>query len=717
MFKLPSVSKPVSHKRAADALRVLAMDAVEAAKSGHPGMPMGMADIAEVLWNHFLVHDPNDPHWFNRDRFVLSNGHGSMLLYALLHLSGYALPMEELRRFRQLNSLTPGHPEVGVTPGVETSTGPLGQGLANAVGMALAERLLASEFNRPGHEIVNHRTWVFVGDGCLMEGISHEAASLAGTLGLDKLIVFYDDNGISIDGEVKGWFRDDTPARFEACGWRVIRNVDGHDPEPLFRAALAAKGGDGRPTLICCKTVIGWGAPTKQGRAAVHGAPLGAEEIARVRADLNWTYPPFVMPKDVADHWDARRAGQEAHYEWEQRFYIFERAHPALAREFTRRMTGELPARWTSLAQDAFAHQRANAKPTATRKSSESVLDICAPELPELFGGSADLTESNLTLWKGAPRVQPGQLAGRYLSWGVREFGMSAAMNGMALHGGLIPYGGTFAVFSDYARNAIRMAALMRIRVIHVLTHDSIGLGEDGPTHQPVEHVASLRLIPNLDVWRPCDGVETAAAWTSAIDRNEGPSALLLSRQALPQMRRDAQQEVDITRGGYVLSESTLPLRVVLIATGSEVSLAVQAQTLLAEEGIGARVVSMPCTSVFDRQHGTWRHGVLPPRVRRVAVEAGHPDFWRKYVGLEGSVVGLAEFGESAPGPTLFEHFGITAAQVAEAVSSCLRRDGGAHGEVLADEHERFDVAEAGALVKSEPTAPASSSADILSIT
>lgn len=667
MTKLSSHPAPVSHQRAANALRALAMDAVEVAKSGHPGMPMGMASIAEVLWNHFLVHDPADPKWFNRDRFVISNGHGSMLLYALLHLSGYDLPMDELRRFRQLHSRTPGHPEYGLTPGVETTTGPLGQGLANSVGMALAERLLAAEFNRPGHELIDHWTYCFVGDGCLMEGISQEAISLAGTLGLDKLVVLYDDNRISIDGEVEGWFRDDTPARFEACGWRVIRDINGHDAEPVMRALHSARGRSGKPVLICCKTVIGFGAPTKEGTAQAHGAPLGAEEIARARDALDWHEPPFVIPRDVAAHWDARRRGREAHHEWDQRLYAYGKSHPELARELARRARGELPVHWPALAADALAHQRAVTRPTATRKSSEGVLDACAPQLPELFGGSADLSESNNTLWKGAARVRPGELSGRYLSWGVREFGMAAAMNGIALHGGLIPYGGTFAVFSDYSRNAIRLAALMRVRVIHVLTHDSIGLGEDGPTHQPIEHAASLRLIPHLDVWRPCDGVETAVAWRCAIERADGPSALLLSRQVLQAFQRSEEQEAQIAHGGYVLAESALPLAVVLIATGSEVGVAMQAQTLLAEAGIGARVVSMPCTARFDRQPGTWRYGVLPPGIPRVAVEAAHPDFWRKYVGLEGAVIGISEFGESAPAAALFEHFGVNAASVAEA--------------------------------------------------
>ncbi|WP_218140180.1 transketolase [Solimonas aquatica] len=663
----------MSSRQAANALRALAMDAVEAAKSGHPGMPMGMADIAEVLWLNFMKFDPAHPDWFDRDRFVLSNGHGSMLLYALLHLSGFDLPIEQLRRFRQLHSRTPGHPEYGLTPGVDTTTGPLGQGLGNAVGMALAEQLLAAEFNRPDFPLVDHWTYVFAGDGCLMEGISQEAISLAGTLRLDKLVVFYDDNGISIDGAVHNWFADDTAARFEACGWRVIRDVDGHDAEALMRAIVSARARSGKPVLVICKTVIGYGSPDKAGQASVHGAPLGSEGVARAKEALGWKHPPFMIPQEIYAHWDKREEGEELHYDWESMLYRYERAHPQLAAEFKRRIRGELPESWPQLAEQALAQRRAQTKPEATRKSSEHVLNACAPALPELFGGSADLSESNNTYWHEAPRVLPGKLAGRYLSYGVREFGMAAAMNGIAAHGGLIPYGGTFAVFSDYARNAIRMSALMRLRVIYVLSHDSIGLGEDGPTHQPVEHAASLRLIPHLQVWRPCDGVETAMAWRCALERREGPSVLMLSRQALQSCRRDAQQEADIARGGYVLSESKLPLEVVLMATGSEIAVALTAQSLLAEDGIGARVVSMPCTNRFDAQEPSWRASVLPPGLPRVAVEAAHPDFWRKYVGLEGAAVGIEDFGESAPAAQLMDYFGITAARVAEVARSRVR--------------------------------------------
>jgi transketolase len=672
MFTRPNHTERIPHRRAANALRALAMDAVEAAKSGHPGMPMGMADIAEMLWNKFLLHDPADPAWFNRDRFVISNGHGSMLLYALLHLSGYDLPIDELRRFRQLNSRTPGHPEHGLTPGVETTTGPLGQGLANAVGMALAERLLAAEFNRDGFPIVDHWTYVFAGDGCLMEGLSHEAASLAGTLGLDKLIVFYDDNRISIDGEVNGWFRDDTPARFEAYGWTVLRDVDGHDAEALRAAITAARTRAGKPVLICCKTVIGYGAPDQQGKAIAHGAPLGAEGLRKAREALDWPYPPFVIPPEIYQAWDAREAGAEHHYEWDSLFYAYARENPLLAREFERRMRGELPPGFSGMLDSAMDMLRPAGKATATRKSSEIVLNACAPALPELLGGSADLSESNNTLWKGAAVIQPGRLEGRYLHYGVREFGMAAIMNGIALHGGLIPFGGTFAVFSDYARNAIRMSALMRQRVIYVLTHDSIGLGEDGPTHQPVEHIPSLRLIPNLDLWRPCDGIETAVAWGAALQRRDGPAALLLSRQALTAQARSLEQEAEIGRGGYVLRKESLPLEVVLIATGSEVAPAAEAQRSLEQQGVGVRLVSMPCCEVFDRQDWDWRSEVLPSGVPRVAIEAAQPDLWRKYVGLDGAVVGLDRFGESAPGPLLFEHFGITAARIVEV--ACARR-------------------------------------------
>jgi transketolase len=656
-------------RRRAHALRFLAIDAVNAAASGHPGMPMGMADIAEVLWRRFLKHDPADPRWPDRDRFVLSNGHGSMLLYAALHLTGYDLPLQELKNFRQLHSKTPGHPETGLTPGVETTTGPLGQGLANAVGMALAEKLLGAQFNRPGHAIVDHRTWVFLGDGCLMEGVSHEACSLAGVLGLGKLVAFYDDNGISIDGHVKGWFRDDTAKRFAAYGWNVIGPVDGHDSWAIESAIEAALTEAQRPTLVICRTTIGWGAPQAAGTHEVHGAPLGAEETAATRAALGWPHAPFEVPADLYAQWDARAAGAARRSQWQARLDAYAREFPALAAEFARRVRGALPADWPDIAGGLLQAARGVTAATATRKSSQSALERLVPALPELLGGSADLTWSNLTAVKGSAPIERGD-TGNYLHYGVREFGMAAIMNGIALHGGFIPYGGTFAVFSDYARNGIRMGALMRQRVVHVLTHDSIGLGEDGPTHQPVEHIASLRLIPNLDVWRPCDGVETAIAWRAALERRDGPTALLLSRQNLPQVDRDAVTEQAVARGGYVLRDSASAPQVVLIATGSEVALALQAQTLLAEQGIGSRVVSMPSTTVFDRQDAAWRDRVLPAGVPRVAVEAGHPDFWRKYVGLDGAVIGVATFGESAPAQKLFAHFGLTAERVAAAAQA-----------------------------------------------
>ena len=659
-------------RQRANALRFLAIDAVNAAKSGHPGMPMGMADIAEVLWRRFLKHNPADPAWPDRDRFVLSNGHGSMLLYALLHLTGYDLPLEELKNFRQLHSKTPGHPEAGITPGVETTTGPLGQGLGNAVGMALAEKLLGARFNRPQHPIVDHRTWVFLGDGCLMEGVSHEACSLAGVLGLAKLVAFYDDNGISIDGHVKGWFRDDTAARFRAYGWRVIGPIDGHDAIAIEAAIETALTESARPTLVICRTTIGWGAPKAAGTHDVHGAPLGAEETAATRAALGWTHAPFVIPVDLRAHWDARADGARAQQLWRDRCTAYAQAHPELAQEFTRRIGGKLPADWTGISRELLAAARAISAPTATRKSSQLALATLVPALPELLGGSADLTWSNLTAVKSSASIE-GNAAGNYVHYGVREFGMSAIMNGVALHGGFIPYGGTFAVFSDYARNAIRIGALMKQRVVYVLTHDSIGLGEDGPTHQPIEHAASLRLIPQLDVWRPCDGVETAVAWRAALERSDGPSALLLSRQNLAQVAHDAS-DAAIARGGYVLAETDLPLAVVLIATGSEVEQALQAQQRLAAEGIGARVVSMPSTSVFDRQDRAWRDQVLSRGTPRLAIEAGHPDFWRKYVGLEGDVVGIARFGESAPAPKLYEHFGVTAAQVVARARALVAR-------------------------------------------
>jgi len=649
------------------------MDAVQKANSGHPGMPMGMAEIAEVLWNHHLRFNPANPAWPDRDRFVLSNGHGSMLLYALLHLSGFDLPMEELRRFRQLHSKTPGHPERGVAPGVETTTGPLGQGLANAVGMAIAERMLAAQFNRPGFDVINHHTYVFVGDGCLMEGISHEACSLAGTLGLGKLVALYDDNGISIDGHVEGWFTDDTPKRFEAYGWHVIPAVDGHDFGAIDDAIRAAKAVTDRPTLICCKTVIGKGAPNKADSHDAHGSPLGEKEVAATRKTIGWKYAPFEIPDEIYAAWDARVRGADLEKLWSNRFAEYERAHPELAAQFRRRVAGELPVDWQAHRDRALSNVVDKAESIATRKASQNAIEALAPALPELVGGSADLAASNLTMWSGSRPVRRGE-GGNYVFYGVREFGMGGIVNGLALHGGLIPYGGTFLVFSDYARNSLRMAALMKLRSIFVLTHDSIGLGEDGPTHQAVEHAASLRLIPNLEVWRPADSVETTAAWIAAVERQDGPSALLLSRQNLPFVKRTPEQLMALRRGGYVLSEASGGAPgVVLIATGSEVALALEARSSLVEQGIAARVVSMPCTSLFDRQEAAYRRGVLPPGVRRVAIEAGVSDYWRKYVGLEGAVVGIDRFGESAPGPELFKYFGFTAANVVDTVKQVLR--------------------------------------------
>ncbi|MHA7685254.1 transketolase [Cupriavidus sp. PET2-C1] len=658
--------------RCAHALRFLAADAVEQARSGHPGAPMGMAEMAEVLWRHHLRHNPANPAWPDRDRFVLSNGHASMLLYGLLHLSGYALPMAQLRQFRQLHSATPGHPEVGHTPGIETTTGPLGQGLANAVGMALSERLLAAHFNRPGHAIVDHHTYVFLGDGCLMEGISHEACSLAGTLRLGKLICLYDDNGISIDGEVSGWFADDTPRRFEAYGWHVIPNVDGHDARAIDGAIRQAKAQGERPTLICCKTVIGKGAPAKAGGHDVHGAPLGAQEIAAMRETLAWEAEPFTVPPDVAAAWDARALGAEREAGWNARFAWYSTAYPELAAEFLRRDRGRLPEGFEAGLMGLLETPSALHGKIATRKASQLTLEALSAALPELLGGSADLTGSNLTDVKASVWVNhAGQ--GNYVSYGVREFGMAAVMNGMALHGGLIPYGGTFMVFSDYSRNAIRMAALMRQRVIHVLTHDSIGLGEDGPTHQPVEHAASLRLIPNNQVWRPCDGVETALAWLDAVQRRDGPSCLLLSRQALTPFARDGGQLAGIRRGGYVLQDAEAP-QAVLIATGSEVEIAVRAAAHLAEEGIHTRVVSMPCVERFQAQDAAYREAVLPPGVPRISVEAGVTWFWRAVVGEQGATVGIDTFGASAPAEALYPHFGLTPARVADTARSLLGR-------------------------------------------
>jgi transketolase len=665
---------PVTHRDMANAVRFLAIDAVERAKSGHPGMPMGMADVAEVLWTRYLRHDPADPSWWDRDRFVLSNGHGSMLLYALLHLTGYELPMSELARFRQLGSRTPGHPERGVTPGVETTTGPLAQGLANAVGMALAERLLASEFNRPGLPIVDHWTYVFLGDGCLMEGLSHEAASLAGVLGLGKLVCFWDDNGISIDGRVRGWFADDTAARFEAYGWHVARGVDGHDPEAIAAAITAARLEARRPSLVCCRTVIGKGAPAKAGTHEAHGAPLGEDEVRATRAALGWVHPPFEVPQEVRAAWDARPLGAAVRGRWQAAFDAYARAHPSLAAELRRRMAGELPPTFAGAMARALEAAAGRSEAVATRKASQEAIEVLARALPELVGGSADLTGSNLTRWKDAAALG-SEGGGRYVHWGVREFGMCAAMNGMALHGGLLPFGGTFLVFSDYARSALRMAALMKARAVFVLTHDSIGVGEDGPTHQPVEHAASLRLVPGLDVWRPCDAVETLVAWRAAVERRDGPSALLLSRQALPAQQRDPAAAAAIARGGYVLAEAERGRpRALIIATGSEVSLAMAARRLLAADGVPVRVVSMPSTTVFDRQDAAWREAVLPSGVPRVAVEAGVSDFWRKYVGLAGAVVGLDRFGESGPAPELFEALGLTAGRVARAVKEAVAR-------------------------------------------
>jgi transketolase len=657
----------------ANAIRALAMDAVEAAKSGHPGMPMGMAEIAVALWNRHLSHNPANPKWANRDRFVVSNGHGSMLLYALLHLTGYDLPIDEIRRFRQLHSKTPGHPEVGVTPGVETTTGPLGQGLSNAVGMALAERLLAAEFNRPGHDIVDHRTYVFVGDGCLMEGISHEACSLAGTLGLGKLMVLYDDNGISIDGETRGWFTDDTAKRFEAYGWNVVRAVDGHDIAAVDAAIRAAKAVTDRPSLLCCKTVIGKGASGKAGTAEAHGAPLGEKEVAAARIALRWPYPPFEIPEAIYSRWNARDRGASAEDAWAKRYAHYRRAHTGLAAEFTRRLHGELPASWSETATAFLGAQAAKAETVATRKASQQAIAAFAKALPEMLGGSADLTGSVFTNWSGS-RTVTGDTAGNYVYFGVREFAMCAIASGIALHGGLIPYVGTFLTFSDYARNALRMAALMKLRSIYVFTHDSIGLGEDGPTHQSVEHAASLRLIPNMTLWRPCDTVETAVAWAAAIERRDGPTCLVLTRQNVPFQKRDAAQIASIRRGAYVLADwnGAGERRAVIIATGSEVALAMGARDALAAEGIAARVVSMPCTSVFDAQDTAYKASVLPRGVPRVAVEAGSTDGWRKYVGAaddsRAAVVGLDTFGESAPAAVLFKHFGFTAENVAAAV-------------------------------------------------
>lgn len=664
-----------TRRELANAVRALAMDAVEQANSGHPGMPMGMADLAEVLWNDFLQYNPANPKWFNRDRFVLSNGHGSMLQYALLHLTGFDLPLEQLKRFRQLHSKTAGHPEASETPGVETTTGPLGQGLANAVGFALAEKVLAAHFNRPGHEIIDHHTYVFLGDGCLMEGISHEAASLAGTWKLGKLVAVYDDNGISIDGEVHGWFTDNTPERFEAYGWNVIRGVDGHDAAAIAEAFKTATSQSEKPTLICAKTIIGFGAPHKQGKEESHGAALGKDEVAAARDELDWRYAPFEIPAEIYAGWDHRKAGAELEQAWHDALAKYTAAFPELAAELNRRISGELPADWAAKSQAFIDKLQAEGPVVASRKASQMTIEAFAPLLPELIGGSADLAGSNLTKWKGSVDAGNGHNPnGNYVYYGVREFGMTAIANGLALHGGFIPYDATFLVFSDYARNAVRMSALIPAHAIHVYTHDSIGLGEDGPTHQPVEHLASLRYIPNNQVWRPCDAVESAVSWKLAIERKGNPACLVFSRQNLKHQQRTAQQVADISRGAYVLSDpQDTRFKAILIATGSEVELAMEAARTLAQQNVPVRVVSMPCTEVFDAQPLEYREAILPGWCRaRVAVEAASADFWRKYVGLDGDVVGMTTFGASAPAPQLFEHFGFTVAHVVDAVKRVI---------------------------------------------
>jgi len=654
----------MSRKELANAIRALSMDAVQKANSGHPGAPMGMADIAEVLWNDFLKHNPNDPTWYDRDRFILSNGHASMLLYSLLHLSGYNLPLEELKNFRQLHSKTPGHPEIGYTPGVETTTGPLGQGLANAVGLAIAERTLAAQFNQPDHEIVDHFTYVFMGDGCLMEGISHEVCSLAGTLGLGKLIGFYDHNGISIDGETEGWFTDDTAKRFEAYHWHVVHEIDGHDPEALKAAILEAQSVTDKPSLIICRTVIGFGSPNKAGKEESHGAALGEEEVALTRQKLGWKYPAFEIPKEIYKAWDAREEGEKAQAAWNDKFAAYQKAHPELAAEFSRRMSGGLPENWEETTQALIENLQANPAKIATRKASQNTLNAIGPILPELLGGSADLAPSNLTIWSGSKAINE-DAAGNYIHYGVREFGMTAIANGIALHGGFLPYTSTFLMFVEYARNAVRMAALMKQRQVMVYTHDSIGLGEDGPTHQPVEQVASLRVTPNMSTWRPCDQVESAVAWKYGVERQDGPTALILSRQNLAQQDRTEEQLANIARGGYVLKDCDGQPELIFIATGSEVELAVAAWDQLAGEGVKARVVSMPSTDAFDKQDAAYRESVLPKAVSaRVAIEAGIADYWFKYVGLNGAIVGMTTFGESAPAEQLFEEFGFTVENV-----------------------------------------------------
>lgn len=661
-----------SRKILANAIRMLSVDAVQRANSGHPGAPMGMADIAEVLWRDFLNHNPHNPTWANRDRFVLSNGHGSMLIYSLLHLSGYDLSIDELKNFRQLHSKTPGHPEVGYTPGVETTTGPLGQGIANAVGMAIAEKTLAAQFNRPGHQIVDHFTYVFMGDGCMMEGISHEVCSLAGTLKLGKLVAFYDDNGISIDGHVEGWFTDDTAKRFESYGWHVVRGVDGHDPESIRAAIDVAKSIASMPTLIICKTVIGFGSPQKAGTHDVHGAPLGEAEVAATRDALGWPYPPFVIPSEIAAQWDARKAGQVKGAAWNEAFAAYAKAFPELAAEYARRIKGQLPAEFAGKAQAFIEQLQAKPAKIASRKASQNTLEAFGPLLPEFLGGSADLAPSNLTLWSGSQAINE-QSGGNYIHYGVREFGMTAIANGIALHGGFLPYTSTFLMFVEYARNAVRMAALMKQRQVMVYTHDSIGLGEDGPTHQPVEQIASLRLTPNLSTWRPCDQVESAVAWKYGVERLDGPTALIFSRQNLTQQERTWQQVQDIARGGYILKDCEGQPQLILIATGSETELAVDAWQKLMAEGVKARVVSMPSTDVFDKQDAAYRDAVLPPAVSaRLAVEAGITDYWFKYVGLNGAIIGMRSYGESAPAEQLYQAFGITLEAVLQQAKALL---------------------------------------------
>ncbi|EPM4833453.1 transketolase [Vibrio parahaemolyticus] len=662
----------MDRKYLANAIRALSMDGVQQANSGHPGAPMGMADIAEVLWRSHLNHNPSNPEWADRDRFVLSNGHGSMLIYSLLHLSGYELSIDDLKNFRQLHSKTPGHPEYGYAPGIETTTGPLGQGITNAVGMAMAEKALAAQFNKEGHDIVDHFTYVFMGDGCLMEGISHEACSLAGTLGLGKLIAFWDDNGISIDGHVEGWFSDDTPKRFEAYGWHVIQAVDGHDADAINAAIEAAKA-DPRPTLICTKTIIGFGSPNKSGSHDCHGAPLGAEEIAATRKELGWEHGPFEIPQEVYAEWSAKETGAAKEAAWNEKFAAYEAAYPELAAEFKRRVNGELPAEWEEKASQIIADLQANPANIASRKASQNALEAFGALLPEFMGGSADLAPSNLTMWSGSKSLEANDFSGNYIHYGVREFGMTAIMNGIALHGGFVPYGATFLMFMEYARNAMRMAALMKIQNIQVYTHDSIGLGEDGPTHQPVEQMASLRLTPNMNTWRPCDQVESAVAWKLAIERKDAPTALIFSRQNLAQQPRSAEQVADIAKGGYILKDSDGKPELILIATGSEVELAVKAAEQLTAEGKKVRVVSMPSTDAFDKQDAAYREAVLPSDVTaRIAIEAGIADFWYKYVGFDGRIIGMTTFGESAPADQLFEMFGFTVENVVNTAKELL---------------------------------------------